>query len=152
MKFNQKDIDAFDKFFTEVSNNSFKNINKRNEGGETILHYAVRVSDQKTVKSLIKKGADINATNSRGFTPLHSAALAKRLENVKELIRLGVDINATEGISKYSPLHFACMVGAESVIKELVKAGAKINQENKFGQTPMYYLLDNEKNKRQENL
>ena len=55
MKFNQKDIDAFDKFFTEVSNNSFKNINKRDEGGETILHHAVRVSDQKTVKLLIKK-------------------------------------------------------------------------------------------------
>ena len=59
-----------------------------------------------------------------------------------------MDINATEGISKYSPLHFACMVGAEGVIRELIKAGAKINQENKFGQTPMYCLLNNEKNKK----
>lgn len=148
MKFSRKDKNAFNKSLNGLLKNSFKNINKVDNKGKTILHRAVRISNQETVKLLIEKGAEINATDDQGFTPLHSAALAKRLGNVKELIRSGADMDAAEGISKDSPLHFACMVGAERVIKELIKVGAKINQENKFGQTPMYCLLDKEKNKR----
>ncbi|WP_395463440.1 ankyrin repeat domain-containing protein [Wolbachia endosymbiont of Cantharis cryptica] len=147
MRVSGKDKEEFNKSLCELLENSFKNINKRDEKGKTILHYAVRIPDQKTVKLLVEKGADVNATDSRGFTPLHCAALAKRLENVKVLIRSGAEVNATEGISKYSPLHFACIVGAERIIKELIKAGASVNQLNKFGITPMYWLKDNEKNK-----
>ncbi|WP_265036832.1 ankyrin repeat domain-containing protein [Wolbachia endosymbiont (group A) of Anomoia purmunda] len=105
------------------------------------------MSTRKKVSFLVKKGANVNATDNRGFTPLHWAVSAKRLENVKELIREGAEVNATEGMSKYTPLHLACMVWAERIIKELVKAGAAVNQPDKFGNAPMYWLMDNEKNK-----
>ncbi|MGL9758828.1 MAG: ankyrin repeat domain-containing protein [Wolbachia sp.] len=148
MKFSEEKREAFNKSFYELLDSSFKNINEKDEKGETILHKAAKMSTRKKVGFLIMKGADVNATDNRGFTPLHWAVSAKRLENVKVLMEEGVEVNATEGIGKYTPLHLACMVGAESVIKELVKVGAAVNQPDKFGNAPMYWLLENEKNKK----
>lgn len=145
MRFSKEKRKAFNKSFYELLDNSFKNINEKDEKGETILHKAAKMSTRKKVSFLVRKGADVNARDNRGFTPLHWAVSAKRLENVKELIRSEAEVNATEGMT---PLHLACIVGAESVIKELVKARADVNQPDKFGNTPMYWLLENEKNKK----
>ncbi|WP_353278921.1 ankyrin repeat domain-containing protein [Wolbachia endosymbiont (group B) of Longitarsus flavicornis] len=134
------------KFFKEVSSNGFKNINKRNEEGETILHQAVEISDYTTVRLLIKKGAEVNARDKNGYTPLHCAVFAKSLENVKVLLREGAEVNATQYIGGCTPLHSACKIGAGvEIIKELVKAGAEVNQLNKYGATPMYYIWESEK-------
>ncbi|MBA8757686.1 ankyrin repeat domain-containing protein [Wolbachia pipientis] len=148
MRFSKEKRKAFNKSFYELLDNSFKNINEKDEKGETILHKAAKMSTRKKVSFLVRKGADVNARDNRGFTPLHWAVSEKRLENVKELIRSEAEVNATEGMSKYTPLHLACIVGAESVIKELVKARVDVNQPDKFGNTPMYWLLENEKNKK----
>jgi ankyrin repeat protein len=56
MSFSKEKRESFSKFLKEVSSNRFKDINKRNEEGETILHQAVEISDYKTVRLLIKKG------------------------------------------------------------------------------------------------
>ncbi|MBR9984204.1 MAG: ankyrin repeat domain-containing protein [Wolbachia endosymbiont of Homalodisca vitripennis] len=127
------------KFFKEVSSND---INKRNEEGETILHQA---SDYKTVRLLIKKGAEVNARDKNGYTPLHCAVFAKSLENVKVLLREGADVNATQYVTGCTPLHSACKGAGVEIIKELVKAGAEVNQLNKYGATPMYYIWESEK-------
>ncbi len=113
------------KFFKEVSSNGFKNINKKNEEGETILHQAVEISDYKTVRLLIKKGAEVNARDKNGYTPLHCAVFAKSLENVKVLLREGAEVNATQYVTGCTPLHSACKIGGAGVeiIKDLVKAG-----------------------------
>ncbi len=144
MKFSKE---SFSKFFKEVSSNRFKNINKRDEEGETILHQAVEISDYKTVRLLIKKGAEVNARDKNGYTPLHCAVFAKSLENVKVLLREGAEVNATQYVSGCTPLHSACKIGGAGVeiIKELVKAGAEVNQLNKYGATPMYYIWESEK-------
>ncbi|WP_341813312.1 ankyrin repeat domain-containing protein [Wolbachia endosymbiont (group B) of Germaria angustata] len=133
------------KFFKEVSSNGFKNINKKNEEGETILHQAVEISDYKTVRLLIKKGAEVNARDKNGYTPLHCAVFAKSLENVKVLLRSGAEVNATQYVTGCTPLHSACKIGGVEIIKELVKAGAEVNQLNKYGATPMYYIWESEK-------
>ncbi|WP_265044150.1 ankyrin repeat domain-containing protein [Wolbachia endosymbiont (group A) of Epagoge grotiana] len=130
------------KFFKEVSS---KNINKRNEEGETILHQAVEISDYKTVRLLIKKGSEVNARDKKGYTPLHCAVFAKSLENVKVLLRSGAEVNATQYVTGCTPLHSACKGAGVEIIKELVEAGAEINQLNKYGATPMYYIWESEK-------
>ncbi|MBA8753884.1 MULTISPECIES: ankyrin repeat domain-containing protein [Wolbachia] len=147
MGFNEEKRESFSKFFKEVSSNGFKNINKRNEEGETILHQAVEISDYKTVRLLIKKGAEVNARDKKGYTPLHCAVFARSLENVKVLLREGAEVNATQYVSGCTPLHSACKIGGAGVeiIKELVKAGAEVNQLNKYGATPMYYIWESEK-------
>ena len=59
MKFSRKDEKQegkeFNNSWKELLQNSFENINKRDKKGETILHYAVGISDQKSVRLLIKK-------------------------------------------------------------------------------------------------
>src|SRR5262249_413163 len=40
----------------------------------SLLHYAARSRDPRTVEMLIRKGANINATRDDGWTPLHEAA------------------------------------------------------------------------------
>ncbi|MBC6685930.1 ankyrin repeat domain-containing protein, partial [Wolbachia pipientis] len=147
MSFSEGKKESFSKFFKEVSSNGFKDMNKRNKEGETVLHQAVEISNYKTVRLLIKKGADVNARDKNGYTPLHCAVFAKSLENVKVLLREGAEVNATQYVSGCTPLHSACKIGGAGVeiIKELVKAGAEVNQLNKYGATPMYYIWESEK-------
>lgn len=149
MRFSKEKREAFNKSFYELLKNSFKNINEKDEKGETILHKAARMSTREKVSFLVKKGADVNARDNKGYTPLYSAIFAESLENVKVLIRGGAEINATQYISGCAPLHFACKLGAGiAIIKELVKARAAVNQPDKFGNAPMYWLMENGKNKR----
>ncbi|WP_341812183.1 ankyrin repeat domain-containing protein [Wolbachia endosymbiont (group A) of Conops quadrifasciatus] len=146
MRFSKEKREAFNKSFYELLENSFKNINEKDEKGETILHKAARMSTREKVSFLVKKGADINARDNKGFTPLHWAVFARNLENVKVLIRGGAEINATQYIGGCTPLHSACRIGAGiAIIKELVKAGAAINQLDKYGATPMYYIWESER-------
>ncbi|WP_353269619.1 ankyrin repeat domain-containing protein [Wolbachia endosymbiont (group A) of Myopa testacea] len=146
MRFSEEKKESFNKFCKEVSSNGFKNINKRDEKGGTVLHHAVEISDYKTVKLLITKEAKINARDKKGYTPLHCAVFAKSLENVKLLIRRGAEVNATQYVSGCTPLHYACKIGAGvAIIKELVKAGAEVNQLDKYGATPVYYIWESER-------
>ncbi|MFP3022070.1 MAG: ankyrin repeat domain-containing protein, partial [Wolbachia sp.] len=63
MRFSKEKREAFNKSFYELLENSFKNINEKDEEGETVLHHAVKISDRKTVKLLIEKGAKTNIEN-----------------------------------------------------------------------------------------
>jgi hypothetical protein len=60
----------------------------------SLLHYAVRSGDPRTVEMLIRKGVNINATRVGGWTPLHDAAREGDVEIVKLLIQRGADVNA----------------------------------------------------------
>ncbi|XCA33356.1 MAG: ankyrin repeat domain-containing protein [Wolbachia endosymbiont of Polyergus mexicanus] len=146
MRFSKEKREAFNKSFYELLENSFKNINEKDEKGETVLHHAVEISDRKTVRLLIQKGAEVNARDKNGYTPLHYAVFVQSLENVKVLIRSGAEVNATQYIGGCAPLHSACRIGAGiAIIKELVKAGAAVNQQDKYGATPMYYIWESER-------
>ncbi len=122
--------------------NSYKNIYERDAKGRTVLHYAV---DAKTVRLLIKKGANVNAADIGGYTALHLAITEKRLETVRELIKSGANVNAEEYGNKCTPLHLACMMGKVEIVKELVEAGAEIEQADKFGMTAMDYAKNSKK-------
>jgi ankyrin repeat protein len=133
----RNDNRTFSKLLEKLSKDSYENINKRDKKGRTILHYAVRDSDQKTVKLLIKKGADINSADVGGYVPMHLAVMGKQLKNVKELINSGANVNIVERNGENTPLHFACMVGEVEIVKELIRAGAKTDQPDKSGKTAM---------------
>ncbi|QOD38533.1 ankyrin repeat domain-containing protein [Candidatus Wolbachia massiliensis] len=137
MLFIRNSNETFNRSLKELAKNSYENINKKDKKGRTILHYAVRESDPKTVRLLIKKGADVNSKDVGGYVPMHLAVMGKRLKNVKELISSGANINVVERNGKHTPLHFACMAGEVEIVKELVKAGAKTDQPDKSGKTPM---------------
>lgn len=143
MWISQEERDDFNELFSELltGNYSLKNINRKNEKGETMLHRAAKMSTRKKVSFLVRKGGEMEARDNEGYTPLHSAVFGMRLENVKELIEAGADLNATEEDGN-TPLHCACMVGAKKIVKELIKGGAEINLVSIRGFSPMHYACD----------
>lgn len=145
VKFSRKEKEEFNNLWKELLENSFESVNKKDKKGRTILHYAVSVLDQRMVRLLIKRGADINASDVGQYRPLHLAVMGQRLWNTKELIRAKVEVNVAERHGKHTPLHFACMVGAVEIVKELVKAGGDAEQKDRYGKTPMYYAKNNKK-------
>jgi len=66
-----------------INNNSYVDVNAKDEFGKTALHYACanpiqnKEKYKQLIKMLIKKGANINAQDKRGFTPLHEIIFAK---------------------------------------------------------------------------
>ncbi|MDG7055711.1 MAG: ankyrin repeat domain-containing protein [Wolbachia endosymbiont of Menacanthus eurysternus] len=145
MWISKEERNEFNELFQELvtGNYSIKNINRKNEKGETILHRAAKVSTRKKISWLIRKGGDIEARDNEGYTPLHAAVFGRRLESVKELIEAGADVNATEEDGN-TPLHLACMIGAKNIVKELIKARAEINPVSIKGFSPMHYAFDEE--------
>ena len=52
-------------------------LNTLNSSGDTALMIAIRKNDERVVRALLEKGADVKAKNSEGITPL---GLAKKLK------------------------------------------------------------------------
>ncbi|MGL9718545.1 MAG: ankyrin repeat domain-containing protein [Wolbachia sp.] len=145
MRFSKRSKEEFNNWWKELVESSYENINKRDKSGSTVLHYAVGILDQKKVRLLIEKGADINAADAGKYRPLHLAVMAQRVENIKELIRSGAEVNVEERGSKLTPLHLGCMIGEKKIVEELVKAGASVEQKDKFGKTAIDHARNDKK-------
>jgi len=89
-------------YYSEIKSTLVKNpelINAIDDYNETMLHKAVHVG-LKTVKYLIRHGADIDAKNFCGSTPLHMAALNSKYKIVKLLIEKGANIYSEDDWGK----------------------------------------------------
>ena len=104
------------------------------EYGRTPLHYAVEVSE---IKSLVALGQNINLQDDNGYSPLHFSAQRKNLETILFLLKNGANPNALD-IHGNSPLWTATMnaMGEFECIVALLNAGANPNQKNKHGKSP----------------
>lgn len=119
-------------------------IDKRDKQGETRLYRAVKNGDIRTVKKLLRDGADPNAANNHKLTPLHHAAYWGETEIVEALLKAGADVNIHNG-KGWTALHSAAvsggMKGRRKVIELLRKAGAADDVKDKHGWTPADYML-----------
>lgn len=70
-------------------------INAVDNKGQTVLHKAVRFSDEVTADELIRRGQDINKPDIAGWTPLMLACKRGHPPMVKMLMEYGADIHAT---------------------------------------------------------
>ena len=70
-------------------------VEARNFGGSTPLHYAASQGHIEIVRLLCDRGADVEARNINGWRPLHWAAYIGHISVVKELIEeRNAEINA----------------------------------------------------------
>lgn len=76
---------------TYILNNTQIDINQQNDKGETVLHLAIKNSNNEMVKMLLSKEADPNIVNNKGFSPLYIATKLHREEIVETLLGHGAD-------------------------------------------------------------
>ncbi|MCK9266984.1 ankyrin repeat domain-containing protein [bacterium] len=118
-----------------------KDVNIRNDTGDTFLHIAVRMEKKEVAELLINKSAEINAKNNGEITPLHLAASRGYTDIGKLLIDKGADINIENNYGE-TPLHLAVREGHAEIAKLLIESGAIVNAQNNKGITPLDIAFD----------
>lgn len=66
------------------------NINERDRGGNTVLHYLSEQNDTALVEWAINQGTDVNVVNRYGITPLNFASQMGDFDIVETLLKYGI--------------------------------------------------------------
>jgi ankyrin repeat protein len=96
------------------------------EGGHTQLMRAALAGDLKTVKMLLKSGADPNERNDEGRTALMFAAINRQNACAKELLRHGADVNVVANDGG-TALLMAASEGDTELVKTLLSKAADVS-------------------------
>lgn len=115
----------------------------------------IPAEQRKTIRQLVKAGADVNSTDSNGVTALHHAVRFRSPTAVKTLLQLGANVNQQCRKSASTPLHRAVTsTGAPGtggktaevieIIGLLLAHGADSSIKNKSGKAPMDYVRNEE--------
>ncbi|MEZ0262509.1 MAG: ankyrin repeat domain-containing protein [Alphaproteobacteria bacterium] len=112
------------------------------------LFEACSNGDLKTVKKLVKAGADVNAEYVNGTTALiyaiqggHKTTHAQSLALVKFLVSKGANVNAP-GCS-YTALHYAAIWNFCDIVNILLDKGANVNAASPIGDTALLLAVMN---------
>jgi len=100
-------------------------VNAKDKGDSTPLHYASMMGHKEIVELLITKGADVNAKDHRGVTPLYDVAHRGHKEIAELLITAGADVNAKDKLLGRTPLDEAIFGNHSETAALLRKHGAK---------------------------
>ena len=93
------------------------------DGGETALHYAAQLGDQRMVQALLYYKASVDPRDQFGDTPLHWAAQRGNVAIVQMLIdaKAAIDPQNKQGVT---PLMMAAKAGQTQAVRLLLKDGA----------------------------
>jgi ankyrin repeat protein len=95
---------------------------------------SVEKSDLPSLRTLLKKHAEVNAPQPDGMTALHWAAYHGELEAAKILLANKADVAATNRYG-IAPLSLACQNGNGAIVELLLKYGAMPNTTLRGGET-----------------
>ena len=104
------------------------------DSGETALHYAAQLGDQRMANALLYYKAPVDARDQFGNTPLHWAAQRGSMSVMQLLLDSGasVDVQNKQGMT---PLMMAAKAGQLPAVRLLVKAGADPQRADFTGRT-----------------
>ncbi|XP_071095704.1 uncharacterized protein [Haliotis cracherodii] len=91
-------------------------VNAYDGKGNSSLHLACELGDDKIVKLLIEKGQSVHGTNAQMETPLFAASRHGHVAVVKLVLSHGADITKTD-IEGNSVLHCACLSGEVDLLQ-----------------------------------
>ncbi|XXH00711.1 hypothetical protein Hte_007061 [Hypoxylon texense] len=97
------------------------NINAKNSGKNTALHYAAYGSYVRLLEILAMHRADLEVKNSSGLAPLHDAARMNNPACVRILVRAGADVDVKDDRGR-TPLYMATREGFREVVQILLDA------------------------------
>ncbi|HEV2762104.1 MAG TPA: ankyrin repeat domain-containing protein [Pyrinomonadaceae bacterium] len=118
------------------------------EQSRTALMRASERGDLRTVRALLRKGADVNAKDTFGGTALMSAAGRGHLPVVSALLAAGADPNAKGATAHYGD--FSVLVAALQpenkdwlrIVDALIVAGAEVNPSGTVGRFPLAHAVE----------
>lgn len=102
-------------------------LNGENFKGESPLHQATRVGNERAIALLIKSGANINHQNKNGETPLHYAVMLGQATIAQSLLEYGAD-KTIQNAKGQSPLDIAQAENREELV-ELIQTWSMNGQE-----------------------
>uniref|UniRef100_A0A182J4E7 Tyrosine-protein kinase n=1 Tax=Anopheles atroparvus TaxID=41427 RepID=A0A182J4E7_ANOAO len=122
---------------SELLKCGYRNIDSKNQDGQTAVHLACLHADDKILLKLIERGANINSRDAKGNTPLHYAC-AKRngLEMVRMLVKASANLQARNSGTGWVPLHEAADNGNLDTIQELLRHRVPHRPRSNFGEMP----------------
>jgi ankyrin repeat protein len=121
-------------------------VNTRDEGGRTALHFSARGEDigfhggeyvddnvkGEIAKLLVSVGADVNAESDTGITALHIAAEQGWVKLIEAILECNADVNCKTDIDT-TPLHIAAEDGYPECVEFLLQVGASVDSRDKCG-------------------
>uniref|UniRef100_A0A182N2M8 SH2 domain-containing protein n=1 Tax=Anopheles dirus TaxID=7168 RepID=A0A182N2M8_9DIPT len=122
---------------SELLKCGYRNIDSKNQDGQTAVHLACLHADDKILQKLIERGANINSRDAKGNTPLHYAC-AKRtgLEMVRMLVEASANLQARNSETGLVPLHEAAENGNLDAIQELLRHRVPHRPRTNYGEMP----------------
>lgn len=113
-------------------------LNKTDNSGYTLLHWAAMWNNTNLIQMLIQAGSNPNISTTSGKTPLMSASENANNEAIKVLLQLGADIQQQDS-GGYTALHYSVLGHKESpkTIDLLLKNHAIINHTSNDGITAL---------------
>ncbi|XP_001381222.1 kinase D-interacting substrate of 220 kDa isoform X3 [Monodelphis domestica] len=103
-----------------------KDVDERNECGQTPLMVAAENGNLEIVKELLKNGANCNLEDADNWTALISAAKEGHVDVVKELLNHDVNLEQKD-MGGWTALMWACYKGRTEVVELLLSKGANPN-------------------------
>ncbi|XP_058807206.1 uncharacterized protein LOC131673320 [Phymastichus coffea] len=116
-------------------------VDVRDNGGWTPLHFAINVGNERMAELLLARGAEVNCiTNMGKFTPLHIAVNKGHVKVVELLLSRSSKsefIDAKTEAKGSTALHIAAKNGQLAIVTHLLARGASYCIRNKDGQSPV---------------
>jgi ankyrin repeat protein len=110
-----------------------EDLQKRDEIGNTALHWAARSGKTDVMQILLRNGMSIDAANHLGHTPLHLATTAAAAD---VLLEAGASTAITDN-NGATPLHLAAHDGRTEVSVSLLAHGADVTITDAQNRTPL---------------
>ncbi|KXJ82070.1 hypothetical protein RP20_CCG016017 [Aedes albopictus] len=123
---------------SEMIKCGYKNIDSKNEHGQTAVHLACLYAEANILEKLIEGGANINNRDTQGNTPLHYACRkSDGLEMVRLLVNAGTNVQARNKETGWVPLHDAAANGNLVIVQELLAIPVPHMPRTSYGELPV---------------
>ncbi|XP_055623942.1 tyrosine-protein kinase Shark isoform X2 [Toxorhynchites rutilus septentrionalis] len=129
---------------SELLKCGYRNIDSKNQDGQTAVHLACLYADARILEKLIERGSNINNRDAQGNTPLHYACRKQSgQEMVRLLIKAGANPQARNKETGWVPLHEAAANGNLENIRELLADRVPHMPRTSFGELPSDLAKEN---------
>ncbi|XP_067840338.1 kinase D-interacting substrate of 220 kDa B isoform X2 [Heptranchias perlo] len=116
----------------------YKDVDERNESGQTPLMLAAEQGNLEIVQELLKKGANCNLEDADNWTALISAAKEGQLEIVSELINFSANLEHRD-MGGWTSLMWAAYKGHAEISRLLLEKGANPNITGQYSVYPIIW-------------